>query len=96
VFLLRASANRDEEVFERPDVLDLRRNPNPHLTFGHGEHHCFGAVVARAQIKILLEEVLFRLVDLRIAPGTRPRYDASPLFGVQSLPVVYSPIGVAS
>jgi len=43
ILTLMAAANRDPEVFERPDSIVLDRSPNPHLAFGSGAHHCVGA-----------------------------------------------------
>ena len=44
-----SSANRDPEVFDNPDDLDISRNPNPHVAFGSGVHHCLGATLARLE-----------------------------------------------
>ncbi|MEZ0349607.1 cytochrome P450 [Mycobacterium sp. pR1184] len=58
VTMLR-SANRDEDVFEDPHRFDLRRDPNPHQSFGGGgAHHCLGAMLARAEIRAALDEIL--------------------------------------
>jgi cytochrome P450 len=54
------SANRDESVFADPDRFDVRRSPNPHLSFGHGPHFCLGAQLARAQMQALFGELLSR------------------------------------
>jgi cytochrome P450 len=60
LFLMTAAANRDPAQFDHPDVLDIKRNPNAHLGFGHGPHSCMGAslgqVLARAAIGSLLRE----------------------------------------
>lgn len=61
------SANRDEDVFERADELDLTRRPGPHVGFGHGAHHCLGAPMARMELQVALETLLERFPDLRIA-----------------------------
>jgi len=64
------SANRDEEVFADPQTFDVRRSPNPHLSFGIGAHFCIGAHVARLQSRVFFEELLssFRTVELSDAP----------------------------
>ena len=61
------SANRDEEVFTDPERFDLRRAPNPHLSFGHGPHFCLGAELARAQMRALFAEMLRRTSVLEFA-----------------------------
>jgi len=48
--LLFGSANRDPEVFAGPDVLDVGRDPNPHVSFGAGVHFCLGAPLARLEL----------------------------------------------
>ena len=48
------SANRDESVFDQPFRFDIRRDPNPHLTFGHRTHFCLGANLARMEIRVIL------------------------------------------
>ena len=65
VVMFYASGNRDTDVFDRPDVLDLGRDPNPHLGFGGGgRHFCLGAHVARAQLRALFGELLTQIPDL--------------------------------
>jgi cytochrome P450 len=60
VSMLR-SANRDEEVFDQPFTFDIARQPNPHVAFGGGgAHHCLGAMLARAEIRAVLDELLLR------------------------------------
>jgi cytochrome P450 len=61
------SANRDETVFDRPDEFDITRQPNPHLTFGFGPHVCPGAHLARMELQVSLEAILYRLPGLRMA-----------------------------
>ena len=51
VVLWYPSANRDEEVFDNPDRLDIGRRPNPHIGFGHGPHLCLGANLARWELR---------------------------------------------
>jgi cholest-4-en-3-one 26-monooxygenase len=58
VVMMYASANFDPDKFADPMAFDLQRTPNPHLTFGFGNHFCLGAFVARLEIRLLLEEFL--------------------------------------
>jgi cytochrome P450 len=58
VVIWEGSANRDERRFPSPDDFRLERDPNPHLTFGHGVHFCLGAHLARLELRVALEEVL--------------------------------------
>jgi cytochrome P450 len=58
VTMLR-SANRDEDVFGNPYRFDIRRDPNPHQSFGGGgAHHCLGAMLARAEVRAALDQIL--------------------------------------
>jgi cytochrome P450 len=60
VTMLR-SANRDEDVFGDPYRFDIRRDPNPHQSFGGGgAHHCLGAMLARAEVRAVLDEILLK------------------------------------
>jgi nocardicin N-oxygenase len=61
------SANWDERAFPEPDRLDLNRARPAHLTFGHGAHHCLGALLARAEFEVIITELLRRFPTLRLA-----------------------------
>jgi cytochrome P450 len=80
------SANRDEAVFERPDDFLVTRDPNPHLALGVGEHYCLGAHLARAEIRILLEELVPRLDHVELV-GEPERTAAAFVGGVKHLPI---------
>jgi cytochrome P450 len=68
VSMLR-SANRDEEVFDDPFRFDIGRTDNPHVTFGGGgAHYCLGAMLARAEIRAVLDELLCRADDITLGP----------------------------
>ncbi|MCI4063914.1 cytochrome P450 [Micromonospora sp. R77] len=62
-----ASANRDEAVFPDADRLELGREVNPHVGFGHGVHHCVGAQLARMELRVVLETLLARTPSLHLA-----------------------------
>lgn len=61
------AANRDPEVFERPDELNIERPVAMHMTFGHGTHYCIGANLARAELRIAIDSLLTRFPELRLA-----------------------------
>jgi cytochrome P450 len=74
--LVFGSANRDPDVFEQPDDLDVTRDPNPHLTFGAGIHFCLGAPLARLELQISFATVLRHMPDLELVeePRWKPNY----------------------
>jgi cytochrome P450 len=57
VAMIYTSANRDEDVFDDPQSFDIRRSPNPHLSFGIAEHFCLGVHLARLEGKVFFEEL---------------------------------------
>jgi unspecific monooxygenase len=87
--LLYASANRDPRKFDRPDMLDLARDPNPHVTFGLGIHFCLGAPLARLELRIALPALARRFPELHLANERAPLAYGSGFVirGVQQLPV---------
>lgn len=91
LFLLLASANRDESVFTAPDALDIDRNTSRHLTFGYGIHQCLGQTLARIELQIMFAAILRRLPDLRLAaPIDEIRFKSDmQIYGVHNLPVTW-------
>jgi cytochrome P450 len=86
VLVWEGSANRDERVFVDPDRFDIRREPNPHLTFGHGIHYCLGANLARLEIRVVFEELLPRFDTIeRAGPVEWTRSNRHT--GIRHLPV---------
>lgn len=71
VVMCYASANRDEDVFDDPDVFNVCRNPNEHLSFGHGPHFCLGAGLARMEIRAIFQEILRRKVRVELRGDIR-------------------------
>lgn len=70
VFMVLPAANRDPRVFAEPAAFDPARDPNRHLTFMPGHHHCIGAPLARLEGQIVFTRLLERFPD--IAPGAEP------------------------
>jgi cytochrome P450 len=89
VLLSYPSANRDEDVFDTPFQFDISRNPNKHLAFGFGVHYCLGALLARMEIRALLNELVPRLDSIEL--NGEPSFMKT-LFvgGLKHLPVSYS------
>jgi cytochrome P450 family 142 subfamily A polypeptide 1 len=77
VLLLYGAANRDPDVFDDPDAFRVDRNPQ-HVAFGVGSHFCLGATLARMEMRVVFEELLRRLPDMRYADGG-PRFGPSAL-----------------
>ena len=81
-----ASANRDEAVFADPFALDLARQPNDHLAFGHGPHLCLGAPLARLEMRVVFEELLARVARVELtAPVAWMR--TNKFIGLRHMPV---------
>lgn len=84
------SANRDEEVFEKPDTFDVRRSPNDHLAFGFGEHYCLGANLARLELQVMFKHLVRRLPDIELAAPPR-RLRSNFVNGVKEMRVRFTP-----
>jgi cytochrome P450 PksS len=92
VFVVIASANRDERQFPDPDKMDITRDPNRHLSFGLGTHFCLGAPLARLEGQIAIDTLLKRLPGLRltVARGGRRWRRGLILRGLETLPVEFA------
>jgi cholest-4-en-3-one 26-monooxygenase len=91
VVFYHCSGNRDEDVFDQPDVFDIGRDPNPHIAFGGGgPHFCLGANLARMEIRVMFEHLLDRMPDIHQA-GDIQRLQSQFINGVKHLPVAFAP-----
>lgn len=93
VLIMLSSANRDEEIFEQPDVFNLHRREKTQLGFGHGIHKCLGMHFARAELTIAFHAIFTRIPSLAIAvPQETLTYrDEMVLYGLKALPVSWQP-----
>ncbi|MBG02077.1 MAG: cytochrome P450 [Acidimicrobiaceae bacterium] len=70
IWLIFAAANRDPDMFSQPDTFSVdRENARDHLAFGHGEHFCIGATLARLEARIAVEQILERMENIRLVEG---------------------------
>jgi cytochrome P450 len=83
---LLGAANRDPEVFSRPDDFVVDRDPNPHLAFGVGVHFCLGAPLARMELVESVTALFAAYPDLRLAGDPESR-GTFVLRGFRSVPV---------
>jgi cholest-4-en-3-one 26-monooxygenase len=88
VALYFASANRDEEVFEDPFAFRVDRRPNPHLTFGFGEHFCMGALLARVELEIMYGLLIDRIESFEVS-GVVERLSSITNGSIKHLPIRY-------
>ena len=81
----------DQRRFPDPFTFDIRRTPNEHLAFGlKSPHKCLGEHLARVEIKVLFEELLPRLADIRLN-GQVQRLRSNFISGIKHLPVTFTP-----
>jgi cytochrome P450 len=88
VIMWYTSANYDTDVFTDPFSFDLKRDPNPHITFGTGRHVCLGASLARLETRVFFEEWLNRVGSFEV--GEPDRLRSNFISGVKHLPVEVS------
>jgi cholest-4-en-3-one 26-monooxygenase len=88
VAMFYPSANRDEEVFENPNRFDIKRDPNPHLAFGIGEHYCLGANLARLELQAMFRQLAERFETVEMA-GPIQRMRSNFVGGIKHMPIRY-------
>ncbi len=94
IVMWHMSANRDEAVFDDPYRFDIHRSPNQHTMHvafgGGGPHFCLGANLARAEMKVIFEQLL-RQVDTVSLTGPPRRLRSNFINGIKSMPVRMTP-----
>ncbi|MDV2478342.1 cytochrome P450 [Rhodococcus zopfii] len=92
LWLSWAMANRDPELFDDPNEVDLERRGNRHFSFGLGIHRCIGSNMARQVFKRMLLAVLDRMPDYKCDPATAVHYDTIGVIqGMRHLPATFTP-----
>ncbi|MFF3499864.1 cytochrome P450 [Streptomyces sp. NPDC003247] len=86
VTLWNVSANRDPSQFESPDVFDISRSPNRHLSYGVGIHRCIGAMVAHTELGILFRRITDPELGIDLAGPVR-RLRSNFIQGITRMPV---------
>lgn len=69
--LFYASANFDEEVFEKPFEFNIERKPNRHLAFGTGPHQCLGLILARMEMRLFFQQLIPRIESMELLSEER-------------------------
>jgi cytochrome P450 len=90
IAILLGAANRDPQVFDRPNEFDLTRR-TPHLAFGKGIHFCLGAPLARLEADISLRALLPHLRSWSVNHDELRRQPSLLIYGHESIPVTVSP-----
>jgi len=86
LMLLYQSANRDADVFEAPGEFRLDRKPNRQIALGFGPHMCIGQHLAKQELRVMLEELLPRLISVEII-GDRKVVQTNFVGGLRRLPM---------
>jgi cytochrome P450 len=89
VLVAFGAANRDFAKFTDPDTVVPDRKPNPHVGFGAGHHRCIGSFIAKAQLRIALEEILARFGRFELDDSEPIEYISGLGQGMRTLPMVF-------
>jgi cytochrome P450 len=85
-----SSANRDPEAFTQPDGFDITRDPNPHVAFGSGVHHCLGATLARVEGQEVFKALAERFPSLHLETEVLEYQPSITFRSLKSLPVAWT------
>jgi cytochrome P450 len=91
LILMLCSANRDPDYFDSPDLLDIARHPNRHLSFGVGPHRCLGSHLGRIELIVALEELHKRIPDYRLVESDPPVFHSTQVRGCRRMPITFTP-----
>ncbi len=88
VLMWYAGSNRDPAVFDDPHSFLIDRSPNPHLSFGIGEHFCLGASLARLSLRLVFTELLATIENIRLDAPPR-RLHSNLINGIKEMQISY-------
>src|SRR6267142_296838 len=80
----------NEDAFDDPLSVNFKRRTIPHLTFGGGPHRCMGAMLARTELQIFLQEWLARIPDFSIRPDFEVKVRSRVVTTIPALPLVWA------
>jgi cytochrome P450 len=83
------SANRDPEVFDRPDEVIIDRAENRHLAFGVGIHRCLGSNLARLEVHVAVSKFLERVGPFRLADPNAVTWAKGQVRGPRTLSIAF-------
>ena len=81
------SANRDPDLFDRPDEVLIDREENRHSAFGLGVHRCLGSNLARLEMQIALEMWMGQFPNFELTDESAVTYSAGHVRGPRSVPI---------
>lgn len=84
------SANRDERLFDEPEVFDPTRDTSRHIAFSNGAHTCIGKHLAKIEVTIALEAFLDRVETINVATDDPSPFGSRVVYGLENLPVRYT------
>ncbi len=85
-----SAANRDPNAFADPERFDITRDPNPHVAFGSGVHHCLGATLARVEGQEVFKALAERFPSLHVETEALEYQPSITFRSLKSLPVAWS------
>lgn len=92
IYMPWGAGNRDPDVFEEPDRIDMARFPNRHIGFGAGAHRCIGSFIARVMFDEMIGQVLSRIPDYHIDIDRALRYRSiGTINGWMNMPATFTP-----
>ncbi len=92
VCLMYLSGNRDEAAFDAPHEFRVDRDPNRHVAFGYGAHHCLGRILAEMEVEALFREIVRRVDSVELS-GTPEWVKTNHTGGLKTLPIRYRMAG---
>lgn len=90
VLVAFGAANRDPAKFACPDRIDATRKPNAHIGFGAGQHRCVGSFIAKAQMRVAVEELLAAFASFAIDESRPIEYTTGLGQGIVALPMIFT------